>query len=191
MRFFLTLIIAVCLVSGAFAGNLEGYSKFNLLPTNNIFDLNKDSTHINLGTFKPDENVHIGVGIGTSLNEWSLCSGKYSLNTNCIDSQFNAPLAQPLIGPQINFESKSPEGSFESNISFTSSKTLPLGLSQTPANINQFKIDSSVNINLTNNTQLKFIGDYKHRDIEKNPNSILNSMPKDEFGVGLKLNIGF
>ncbi len=191
MRFFLILIVILSTVSSSLAGSLNDYSNLSLLPKSNMFDFKTPSTNINLGKIETNTNTSISFGIGTNINEWSLCSGKYSLNSNCIDSQFNSPLTQALIGPQVNFESKSQEGGFESNISYTSSKTLPISPSQAPANINQFKIDSSVNLNLTNNAQLKFIGDYKHRDIEKNPNSILNSMPKDEFGVGLKLNIGF
>ncbi|OSS41337.1 hypothetical protein DESAMIL20_890 [Desulfurella amilsii] len=191
MRFFLILICVLCIVGSAYAGSVYDYSSLNLLPEESLFGYTSKPTNLNLGKIEANSNTFVGFGIGANIDKWSLCSGEYSLNSSCVDSNFNQPITQTLIGPQINFESKSNEGGFESSISYTSSKTLPVNISQSPANINRLKLDSSVNFNLSNNAQLKFIGEYKHNDIEKNPNSIINNIPKDEVGVGLKLNIGF
>lgn len=191
MRFYLILIGIFCIINSTFAGSLNGYSNLSLLPTSSIFGSSSPSTTVNLGKINPNSNTSINFGIGANLNEWSLCSGKYSLNSNCIDSNFTQPITQTLIGPQINFESKSSEGGFESSISYASSKALPIEQYQAPASINRFKIDSSVNLNLSENAQLKFIGEYKHNSITASPQSIINDIPKDDYGVGLKLNIGF
>lgn len=191
MRFFLILLYVLCLVSSAYAGSVYDYSNLNLLPEGSVFGSVSKSTTLNLGKIEANSNTSIGFGVDTNIDKWSLCSGKYSLNSNCVDSNFSQPKTRTLVGPQINFESKSNEGGFESSVSYTSSKTLPVNISQAPANINRFKLDSSVNFNLSDNAQLKFIGEYKHNDIEKSPTSIINNMPKDEIGVGLKLNIGF
>ncbi|MGE4547599.1 MAG: hypothetical protein AB7E28_07480 [Desulfurella sp.] len=191
MRILLILLYAFCIVGSAYAGSVYDYSRLNLLPQESFFGSASKQTTLNLGKIEANSNTFIGFGVGANVDKWSLCSGKYSLNSNCVDSNFSQPMTQTLIGPQINFESKSNEGGFESSISYASSKAMPVNISQAPANINRLKLDSSVNFNLTNNTQLKFIGEYKHNDIEKNPNSIINNIPKDEVGVGLKLNIGF
>ena len=191
MRFFLILLFALCIVGNVYAGSVYDYSSLNLLPEGSFFGSTSKPTTLSLGKIEANSNTFIGFGVGANIDKWNLCSGKYSLNSNCVDSNFSQPMTQTLIGPQINFESKSNEGGFESSVSYTSSKTLPVDISQAPANINRFKLDSSVNFNLTNNAQLKFIGEYKHNDIERNPNSIINNIPKDEVGVGLKLNIGF
>ncbi|HEX12871.1 MAG TPA: hypothetical protein ENO40_00115 [Desulfurella acetivorans] len=190
MKYIACIILYIFIFIGyAWAGTIENYSNLNLLPQSSIFDSN--SENINLGKIKPNENTSLGIGLSANVDKWNICSGRYSLNSLCVDSNFSQPVTQTLIGPKINFESKSSQGGFESSVSYTSSKALPIEPSSAPANINRFKMESSVNLNLTNDAQLKFIGEYKHNQVDKNPNSIINTIPKDEFGVGLKLNIGF
>ncbi len=191
MRYFASVVLCIFVfMTQSWAGSLKDFSNLNLLPTSSIFDFS--STNLSIETLKPNQNTKIGLGLSSDIEKWNLCSGKYSLDTQCLDSNYIQPFSQILIGPQINFESKSLQGGFESNISYTTSSALPIeSSSSAPASINRFKMQSSVKLNLTDNANLNFIGEYKHNQIDKNPNSIINNIPKDEFGFGLKLNIGF
>ncbi|MGB9756082.1 MAG: hypothetical protein ACPLXO_04270, partial [Desulfurella sp.] len=89
MRYIIVVICIVVFIERAFAGSIGDYSNLNLLPETSLFDSN--STNINLGKINTNKNTSVGIGLSANVDKWNICSGRYSLNSLCVDSNFSQP----------------------------------------------------------------------------------------------------